>query len=65
MILGYESKLLIGQNDDPFLKESQGGDPTFFLPGPPPPYIFFAVLKIAWGLGKRCGTLEKIHPLPP
>ena len=50
--------------DDPFLREIQGWSHIFFAE-PPPLYIFLAVFQIAWGLGKRCGSLGKIHPLPP
>ena len=66
---GNLSKALKNHKDamsshDPFLEEIQGEVYIFFA-GTPPLYIFLAVLKIAWGLGKRCGSLGKIHPLPP
>ena len=50
--------------NDTLLKEIHEGGLDFFCRDPPP-LDFLAVLKIAWGLGKRSGTLEIIHPFPP
>ena len=44
---------------DPFLKGVQEGSYIFCCQDP---HIFLVVLKIAWGLGKRCGSLGKTPP---